>query len=71
MENDHVVIVFHCLDVFHAAVTHFDFISVEYLVKGILGNGYLLVVKSLKALFYSFKLSSAFVFKYCQLVVKV
>ena len=34
-ENVHVVIVRNCIDVFHAAVTHFNFISVEYLVKGV------------------------------------
>ena len=35
MENVHVVMVYDCLDVLHAAVTYFDFISVEYLVRGV------------------------------------
>ena len=34
MENVHVVIVYNWLDVLHASVTDFNFISVEYLVKG-------------------------------------
>ena len=44
VENVHIMIVYNCLDVLHAAVTHFNFISVEYLVKGVifLGNSYLL-----------------------------
>ena len=33
VENVHIVIVYDCLDVLHAAVTHFNFISVEYLIK--------------------------------------
>ena len=34
VENVHVAIPYDCLlDVLHATVTHFDFISVEYLVK--------------------------------------
>ena len=33
MENVHVVILYDCLDVLHTAVTHFNFISVEYLIK--------------------------------------
>ena len=38
------MIVYNCLDVLHAAMTHFNFISVEYLVKGVifLRNSYLL-----------------------------
>ena len=53
------MIVRNCIDVFHAAVTHFNFISVEYLVKGVvfLGNGYLVSVKKIGLLslwhFYS------------------
>ena len=35
MENVHVVIAYDCLDVLHAVVTHFNFISVDYLVKGV------------------------------------
>ena len=35
VENVHVVIVYDCLDVLHAAVTHFNFISVEYLIKDV------------------------------------
>ena len=35
VENVHVVIVYNCLDLLQAAVTHFSFISVEYLVKGV------------------------------------
>ena len=44
VENVHIMIVYNCLDVLHAAVTHFNFISVEYLVKGVifLWNSYLL-----------------------------
>ena len=34
-ENVHVVIVYDCLDVLHSALTHFNFTSVEYLVKGV------------------------------------
>ena len=34
-KNVHVVIVYDCLDVLHAAVTHFNFISVEYLIKDV------------------------------------
>ena len=55
MENDHVVIVFHCLDVFHAPVTHFDFISVEYLVKGILGKWVSISCQVLKSSFLFFQ----------------
>ena len=55
MENDHVVIVFHCLDGFHAAVTHFDFISVEYLVKGILGKWVSISCQVLKSSFLFFQ----------------
>ena len=48
MENVHVVIVYDCLDVLHTAVTHFNFISVEYLIKDVFwGNGYLVGVKRL------------------------
>ena len=35
MENLHVAIVYDCLDVLHAALTHFNVISVEYLVKSV------------------------------------
>ena len=35
VENVHVVIVYDCLDVLHAALTHFNVISVEYLVRGV------------------------------------
>ena len=35
VENVHVVIVYDCLDVLHAALTHCNVISVEYLVKGV------------------------------------
>ena len=35
MDNGHVMIVYNCLDVLHAAITDFNFISVEYLVKGV------------------------------------
>ena len=35
MENVHVVIVYDSLDVLHAAVTNFNFISVEYLIKDV------------------------------------
>ena len=35
VENFHVVIVYDCLDVLHAALTNFNVISVEYLVKGV------------------------------------
>ena len=31
----HIVIVYDCLDVLHSALTHFNFTSVEYLVKGV------------------------------------
>ena len=34
-EDVHVVIVFDFLDVLHSALTHFNFTSVEYLVKGV------------------------------------
>ena len=33
VENIHVAIVYDCLDVLHVALTHLNFISVEYLVK--------------------------------------
>ena len=36
VENVPVVIVCDSLDVFHAAVVQFNFISVEYLVEGVL-----------------------------------
>ena len=35
-EDVHVVIVFDFLDVLHSALTHFNFTSVEYLVKGVI-----------------------------------
>ena len=35
VENVHVVIVYDSLDVLHAAVTNFNFISVEYLIKNV------------------------------------
>ena len=35
VENVHVAIVYDCLDVLHAALTHLNFISVEYLVKSV------------------------------------
>ena len=38
--NFHVVIVYDCLDILHiAAVTHFNFISIENLDKGVLFGG--------------------------------
>ena len=47
MENAHAVVAYNCLDVLHAALTHINFIFVEYLVKGVLffKNGYLTSVK--------------------------
>ena len=35
VENVHVMIVYDCLDVLHAAVTHFNFTSVEYYIKNV------------------------------------
>ena len=35
VENVHVVIVYDCVDVLYAAVTHFNFMFVEYLVEGV------------------------------------
>ena len=35
-ENVHIVIVYDCLDLLHAVVTHFNFIFVEYLIKDVL-----------------------------------
>ena len=35
VENVHVVIVYDCLHVLLAAVTHFNFISAEYLIKDV------------------------------------
>ena len=35
VENVHVVIVYDCLDVLHAAIALFNFISVEYLTQGV------------------------------------
>ena len=35
VKNFHVAIVYDCLDVLHAAVTHFNYIFVEYLFKGV------------------------------------
>ena len=35
MENVHDVIVYDCVDVLHSALTRFNVISVEYLVKGV------------------------------------
>ena len=42
MENIHAVIVYDCVDVLHSALTLFNVVAVEYLVKGVvfLGNGY-------------------------------
>ena len=36
LENGHVMIVCDCLDVLHAALTYFNFISVEYPVKSVI-----------------------------------
>ena len=35
MENVHAMILYDWLDVLHAAVTHFSFISVEHTAKGV------------------------------------
>ena len=35
VENVHVVIVYDCLDVLHAAIALFNFVSVEYLIQGV------------------------------------
>ena len=35
VENVHDVIVYDCVDVLHSALTRFNVISVEYLVKGV------------------------------------
>ena len=53
METIHDVIAYDCVGILNSALTHFNVISVEYLVKGAFfwGNGYLLDTRKTVSLY--------------------